>query len=223
MCVVLSKQFCASNSLTDCGVLRDLVLGCVCKSISHSSSPAHLPQAPWDRWDLPSMPSHPVPPVLTARRGWGWGASIPFSLLLALPFLQAGGSHSNDWLLSLPGWEFLSPTMESFWPVPSCWSGTWSVARGLSLRWWWLWGTQKGARVPATATCLPPLTTRPWLSAPLGKLLVSVYLCVLGPSLWLLPGRAEQVPTSCWHVSSADWYREKSGGVELWITVLYQF
>lgn len=66
MCVVLSQWFCASHPITGYGALWDLVLGYTCKSISHPSSPAHLPRLHETGEPCLPHPSHPVPPALTA-------------------------------------------------------------------------------------------------------------------------------------------------------------
>lgn len=155
---------------------------------------------------------------------------LPSEALSHLPAVQGGTRFSQVCLFSLPGWASLSPTTGSSWPAPSCWSGTWSVVRGPSPRRWWAWESQRRARAPVTATCLPPLTTGPWLSAPLVKLPVSVSM--YWASLCLGWGTGNSAPEgrvwssrlgSCLAEpsSSPDHVLrggEKSGGEELWIT-----
>lgn len=165
--------------------------------------------------------------------------SLPPEALSHLPAALGGTRFSHVHLFSLPGWASLSPTTGSSWPAPSCWSGTWSVVRGPSPRRWWAWGSQRRLRAPVTATCLPPPTTGPWLSAPLVKLPVSVYVS----SLSLFRVRDRQLGPegrsvtlcrrgSCLAELSVIWDRgirltaaarvvrgrEKSGGAKLWIT-----
>lgn len=147
-----------------CGVLHHLASPCSCKFVSHRAA-SGLPDS-WAR--LPSPSPSPAQSASHLER------SPLFSLHQACHWPP----HVHPF--SLPGWASLSPTMGSSWPALSCWSGTWSAVLGLSPRWWWLWGPQRRARAPVTATCLLPPTTGPWLSAPSVKLLVSVSLH-LGP------------------------------------------